>query len=86
MQKYRIELCSAMASEIQKYLVGPMPPDQFLEDFFPLNKLDDRNKVPSFSAGCYDQTVNALCETHAYAPFVSFSSEIASTLAHNGPF
>jgi hypothetical protein len=73
-QKYRIESCSTMASEMRKYLVGPMPPQQFLNDFFPLNELSCLSKksdLPSFSPGCYHRTVIAESEKKAYNPFVS---------------
>jgi hypothetical protein len=47
-QKYCIESCNAMGEEIKKYLVGPMPVQQFLDDFFPISKLPDLATIPQF--------------------------------------
>ena len=71
-QKYRVESRNAMASEVKKYIVGPMPPGEFLDAFFPLSELGGLDRVSSFTPGCYDKTVEAETETSAYAPFVSF--------------
>jgi hypothetical protein len=70
-QKYRIESCTAMGEEMAKYLVGPMPIQQFLDEFFPISKLPELDKVPLFSSGCYDDTVCAEKETGSYNSFVS---------------
>jgi hypothetical protein len=61
-----------MAAEVQKYLVGPMPAQQFLDDFFPVNELPGSlSRLPQFKPGRYDRTVNAQSEKKAYDPFVS---------------
>jgi hypothetical protein len=70
-QKYRVESCSAMGEEVKKYLVGPMPTQQFLDDFFPTNELQDLHEIPLFTGGCYGRTIAAERETDAYKPFVS---------------
>jgi hypothetical protein len=73
-QKYRLESITAMAEEISKYLVGPMPAQQFLDDFFPSSNLSvdhDPSEVPQFMPGCYNKTVSARAEKQAYNPFVS---------------
>ena len=70
-QKYRVESCSAMGEEVKKYLVGPMPAQQFLDDFFPTNELQDLHNIPLFTSGCYDRTIAAQKETGAYKHFVS---------------
>lgn len=72
-QKYCIESCTAMAAEMQKYIVGPMPPQKFLDDFFPLNKLSDisDSDLPKFSSGCYSDAITAKSEKLAYNHFVS---------------
>lgn len=74
-QKYRHESITAMAEEISKYLVGPMPAQQFLDEFFPSSYLcvdRDLSEGPYFSPGCYSKTVSATTEMQAYIPFVSF--------------
>jgi hypothetical protein len=75
-QKYRIESCTAMEGEMRKYLVGPMPPQQFLDDFFPLNELSNLSELPTFSPGCYDDAIKAKSEKTAYNLFVSACTEI----------
>jgi hypothetical protein len=61
-----------MAEVIKEYIVGPMPPQNFLDDFFPTNSINHYGRgVASFHAGCYDDTVTAEAEMLAYEPFVS---------------
>ena len=62
-----------MAEEMEKYLIGPMPVQQFLEDFFPANELPRRSRRPQFKRGNYNSTVKAKLEVNAYDHFVSFS-------------
>jgi len=61
-----------MAAEMEKYLVGPMPVQQFLDDFFPIKELPHISNN-QFKTGHYDATVIAPSEVMAYGPFVSFS-------------
>lgn len=74
-QKYRIDSCSALAKEVSPYLVGPMPVQDFLDDFFPVDCLPHLDDVPAFNRGCYRRTVRVQNETLAYEPFVSPSDE-----------
>ena len=61
---------------MKKYIVGPMPAIQFLNDFLSTSHILGYNPVTlSFSAGCYCDTVNAQWEVQAYEPFVSLSKE-----------
>ena len=60
-----------MGEEMEKYLVGPMPIQQFLDEYFPISKLPNLDAVPLFSPGCYHDTVSAANETSSYKPFVS---------------
>lgn len=69
--KYRIETCTAMAAEIKKYLVGPMPVQQFLDDFFPISAPLSLDNVPNFTPGYYNDVLKAKLESEAYDPFVS---------------
>jgi hypothetical protein len=78
--KYRIETCTAMAAEIKKYLVGPMPVQEFLHSFFPI---EDHNLAQNFERGHYDDVVNVKLENHAYNPFVSLKSQLMERLLDN---
>jgi hypothetical protein len=60
-----------MGKEMKNFLVGPMPAQQFLDDFFPIRELPGLDTVPSFKPNCYNRTVAVKKETRAYAPFVS---------------
>jgi hypothetical protein len=70
-QKFRIPARNAMGEEIRKFIVGPMPAQQFLDDFFPLSKLPDLKAIPTFTANLYDRTVTSRLEVSAYDHFVS---------------
>jgi len=70
-QKFRVPTCTAMAEEIAKFIIGPMPAQEFLDDFFPIRRLQNLHVVPSFTPGCYDETLKAKCELNVYIPFVS---------------
>jgi hypothetical protein len=59
-----------MGTEMKKYLVGPMPAQQFLDDFPPVSQLCDFDQVPRFVPKCYQQTINSKKEKNAYQPFV----------------
>ena len=61
-----------MADEMRKYLIGPMPASDFLDEFFPTCDLPELLEVPTFTSGCYDRVVNAKKEKNAYQPFVRF--------------
>jgi len=70
-QKYHVESRTALAEEVKKHLVGPMPPEEFLETFFPLDKISQETEAEVFKVGCYKDTVQAVKERSAYGPFVS---------------
>jgi len=70
-QKYRVESVSALAQEIKRYLVGPMPPQQFLDEFFPLSAIKEARRVPLFKPGCYNAALSVKYEKDVYEPFVS---------------
>jgi hypothetical protein len=60
-----------MAKEMKNFIVGPMPPQAFLDAFFPANKLPHLGTVSSFEGNLYNTTVGAQFEVQAYNPFVS---------------
>jgi hypothetical protein len=73
-EKFRIESRTAMAYEMKKFIIGPMPAEQFLDDFLPTKDIPDYHRT-RFHAGCYNGTVNAPYEPLSYEPFVSPSKE-----------
>jgi len=70
-QKYHVESRTVLAEEVKKHLVGPMPPEEFLKTFFPLDKISQETEAKVFKVGCYKDTVQAMKERSAYGPFVS---------------
>src|ERR1700683_3340355 len=58
-QKYHIESRNVMGEEIKKDLVGPMPVQQFLDDFFPISELPDLATIPQFEPKHYGRTIRA---------------------------
>ena len=70
-QKFRNESYTRMGEEMKKYLIGPMPAQEFLDDFFPVKELSDLGSIPLFKPGCYKDSVTATRETAAYSYFVS---------------
>ena len=80
--KYHIESCTAIAVEMEKYLVGPMPIQQFLDDFFPVKKLPhlSSSNIPWFKHGNYNTTIQDKTEINMYNHFVSFSYLITRLL------
>lgn len=65
---------NAMGNEIRGYLVGPMPAEEFLEEFLSPTTIPDYQPLTSFSEGAFTSTVSAALETEAYNPFVSAST------------
>ena len=58
-----------MGTEMKHYVVGPMPPEAFLDAFLPTDRLPDFGDVP-FQVNHYHETVAAKNEVGSYAPFV----------------
>jgi hypothetical protein len=64
-----------MGKEMARFLVGPMPARQFLNDFFLISKLPNLNAVPPFKHHCYSHTIAVkTTEILAYEPFISQTS------------
>ena len=76
--KYCIETCTTMAADMKKYLIGPMPIEQFLDSFFPISQLPSLDNLPRFIPGHYHDVIKAKLECDAYDPFVSlnYSNEL----------
>jgi hypothetical protein len=76
-----------MGEEMKTYIVGPMPAQRFLDDFFPTEELPDLATVPSFVEDCYADAVSVAREPLSYAPFVSQIFMISSSQqASHNPF
>jgi hypothetical protein len=70
-QKYRSLGRRSKGAEMFKYIVGPMPAQEFLDTFFPVEKLFNLDTIPQFEPGCYTETIDNQFEVNAYNPFVS---------------
>jgi hypothetical protein len=69
--EYYIKSCTTIGGEMKGFLVGPMPAQAFLDDFFPTEELPDLVTVPSFEKGCYAHTLATKKKPQAYTPFIS---------------
>jgi hypothetical protein len=65
-----------MAHEMKRYIVGPMPAQRFLDEFFPTHQISRYRQRVAFKSGCYDDTVKVESEIEAYEPFVSPTKEL----------
>ncbi|KAG2738942.1 hypothetical protein P692DRAFT_20882176, partial [Suillus brevipes Sb2] len=72
---------NAMGNEIRGYLVGPMPAEEFLEEFLSPTTIPDYQPLTSFSEGAFDSTVSAAQETSAYNPFINTMESFAPGLS-----
>lgn len=69
-QKFRVQSYTTLAAEIKSYLLGPMPPQAFLDEFFPTTSLPGLSQIPEFTPGCYESVLSCPNEPSAYNPFV----------------
>jgi hypothetical protein len=71
--KYRFPGRRAKGIEMSKYIIGPMPAQEFLDTFFPKNELHNLGDIPDFDpkSKCFDGTVNTRYEPSSYDVFVS---------------
>ncbi|KAG2095105.1 uncharacterized protein F5147DRAFT_778800 [Suillus discolor] len=79
---------NAMGKEMKGCLVGPMPVEQFLEEFLPPSVIPNYEPL-TFSDGTFESTLSALHEMKAYEPFIDTMSSFAPGLSfintHNHP-
>ena len=59
-----------MGKAMMEYILGPMPAQAFLNEFFPLNGLSDL-KGATHKQNCYIGVVRVKKEKGAYDPFLS---------------
>lgn len=70
--KYRDKEVQSMGNEMRGYITGPMPPAEFLEEFFPPSSIGTtRKKSAIFKPQCFKDVVTCTGEKEAYKPFVS---------------
>lgn len=70
----RVDTVNAMGYEMKDYIVGPMPPKEFLQEFLPTSQIpyyDASGFTSTFTAGTFSSTLSAADEQGAYEPFVS---------------
>ena len=68
--KYRVKEVSQLGKEMLGYIVGPMPVQEFLDEFFPMRDLEGYVAKP-FEKGTFKKAAACESETSAYVPFVS---------------
>lgn len=74
-QKFCIESCTTMGKEKKIYIVGPMPAQQFLDDFFPIDSFPGLDSVPWWAWIFWAQLLSSHCQCQkikwAYMRFIS---------------
>ncbi|KAG6376717.1 hypothetical protein JVT61DRAFT_1735 [Boletus reticuloceps] len=78
--KYRVKEMTQMGKEMRDYMVGPMPAQRFLGEFFPTEKLEAYTETP-FTPGTFRNTVACRNERLAYRSFVNSAEKLAPELA-----
>ncbi|KAG1878998.1 hypothetical protein F4604DRAFT_1923685 [Suillus subluteus] len=77
--RYRVETLNAMGYEMKDHIVGPMPVEDFLQEFLPTSQIpnyDASSFTSGFAPGLFNSTLSAVDEQHAYQPFASVSTSI----------
>ncbi|KAG1843219.1 hypothetical protein C8R48DRAFT_579895, partial [Suillus tomentosus] len=75
--RYRNTTVNAMGKEMQGFFVGPMSPEEFLQEFLPVAKMPDN----SFTSGVFDNTISVREELQAYEPFIQTMRPFAPGLS-----
>jgi len=65
-----------LVDEMAPFFVGPMPPQEFLDTFLPLNKLSTSQPCTSFKEGRFSVLTGSLPENQLYDKFVCFSPPV----------
>ncbi|KAG2086971.1 uncharacterized protein F5147DRAFT_781478 [Suillus discolor] len=70
--RYRINTINGLGKEVLPFAVGPMPVQQFLDEFFPSSQLLDHGYTPLTNQPleCFEQTIQCTSEVPAYCKFV----------------
>ncbi|KAG1734425.1 uncharacterized protein EDB91DRAFT_1250943 [Suillus paluster] len=75
--RYRIQTVNAMGKEMQGFFIGPMSPEEFLQEFLPVTNMPDN----TFTSGTFESTISARDEVHAYEPFINTMKTFAPDLS-----
>jgi hypothetical protein len=67
---------NAMGKEMKNHCVGPMPVQEFLEEFLPTSEIPGLLPI-NFKSGTFNNTVRVKDEVQAYEPFVSALKSIS---------
>ncbi|KAG2063318.1 hypothetical protein BDR04DRAFT_1038319 [Suillus decipiens] len=79
-----------MGYEMKDKIVGPMPAEEFLEEFLPFSEIPDYDVssfTSAFTSGMFNDTLSAAGEQNAYRPFIntmkSFAPQLSFIDSHN---
>jgi hypothetical protein len=61
---------NAMGAEMKGHCIGPMPIEEFLDNFLPTSEIPNLPTL-TFRRGIFDEVIHAERELKAYEPFVS---------------
>ena len=68
---FRHPLLTSIGDDLIDSIVGPMPTQQFLDDFLPISCIPSYSRPWPFWKGCFQTTLDATDELKMYDPFVS---------------
>jgi hypothetical protein len=77
----RLDTLNMMGKEMKGYFVGPMPVEEFLQEFFPTSQIpyyDPSSFTSAFAPDKFSNVISAANEVAAYKPFVSIPPHIRS--------
>ncbi|KAG1894227.1 uncharacterized protein F5891DRAFT_1195511 [Suillus fuscotomentosus] len=78
----RHETIQAMGKEMKGYFVGPMPVEDFLQEFLPTCQIPDYDPSSLTSAvGAFSDMLSVRNEEHAYIPFINAIKPFAPQLS-----
>ncbi|KAG1726334.1 hypothetical protein EDD22DRAFT_961450 [Suillus occidentalis] len=82
--RFRLETVNAMGYEMKDKIVGPMPVEEFLEEFLPSSQIPDYDAssfTSAFTPGMFNNTLSAVGEQNAYKPFNDTMKSFAPQLS-----
>ena len=68
---FRHPLLTSIGDDLVDSIIGPMPTQQFLDDFLPISCIPGYSRPRTFRKGCFQTTLDAPDELKMYDPFVS---------------
>ncbi|KAG1798281.1 uncharacterized protein HD556DRAFT_1440621 [Suillus plorans] len=86
----RVKTINAMGKEMRDYFIGPMPVEEFLQEFFPSSEIPDYDPLyftSAFAAGAFSDVISIKHEERAYTPFINaikpFTPQLSFVNTHN---